>query len=262
MKRILFLLLLAVLLTGPVACGKADAADAAFQEELGEKTFVWEKEGFGGDFTITLNEDGTYQYYTGYLSSYIGFGNWSVENGVLTMKENKELCGNDSVFRFAVGNDELTYLADGSNRFMSVTVENGDRFLLRAPAEEEPMQPIPSLVIEANGKTFVAGLADNSSAEALVEKLTPGPVTVDMHDYGSFEKIGPLPWSLPRNDEQITTAPGDVILYQGNQITIYYDQNTWEFTRLAEIDGVTKEELLAALGEGDISVTFSIAWTE
>ena len=121
---------------------------------------------------------------------------------------------------------------------MSVTVENGDRFLLRAPAEEEPMQPIPSLVIEANGKTFVAGLADNSSAEALVEKLTPGPVTVDMHDYGSFEKIGPLPWSLPRNDEQITTAPGDVILYQGNQITIYYDQNTWEFTRLAEIEGL------------------------
>lgn len=80
--------------------------------------------------------------------------------------------------------------------------------------------------------------------------------------YGNFEKVGPLPFELPRNDETITTEPGDIILYQGNQITIYYDENTWNFTRLAKIDNVTREELLDVLGSGDVTVTFWIEWSE
>ncbi|MBQ7670049.1 MAG: hypothetical protein IJS45_04940, partial [Clostridia bacterium] len=108
------------------------------------------------------------------------------------------------------------------------------------------------LVIEVGEKLFYANLEDNSSAKALIEKLNSGPVTIDMHDYGNFEKVGSLPWGLPRNDESITTVPGDIILYQGNQITIYYDENSWSFTRLAKIENTSKEELLAALGDGDV----------
>ena len=118
------------------------------------------------------------------------------------------------------------------------------------------------LVIEVNGKIFYANFEDNSSAEALKEKLNSGSITVDMHDYGGFEKVGSLPWNLPRNDTQITTEPGDVILYQGNQITVYYDKNSWNFTRLARIGNTSKDELLAALGEGDVSVKFSLEWGE
>ena len=69
-------------------------------------------------------------------------------------------------------------------------------------------------------------------------------------------------WELPRNDERITTVPGDIILYQGDKITIYYDENTWEFTRLARIGDVSKEELLEALGDGDVTVTFWLEWDE
>ena len=103
------------------------------------------------------------------------------------------------------------------------------------PEATSSIRPTPMLVIEAGEKRFYANLEDNSSAKALIEKLNSGPITVDMHDYGSFEKVGSLPWTLPRNDEQITTSPGDIILYQGNQITIYYDTNSWSFTRLAKI---------------------------
>ncbi len=113
-----------------------------------------------------------------------------------------------------------------------------------------------------NGSILPILASDNSSADALWELLKTGDVTIDMHDYGSFEKVGALPWELPRNDTQITTKPGDVILYQGNQITIYYDENSWSFTRLARIDSTTKEELLAALGDGDVSVKFSLEWGE
>ena len=127
---------------------------------------------------------------------------------------------------------------------------------MKAPTEEA--QSAPTLAIEANGHTFYAVLEDNSSAEALVERLSEGPVALDLHDYGGFEKVGGLPWTLPRNDASITTAPGDVILYQGDQITIYYDENTWSFTRLAKIQGATKESLLDAFGDGNVTVTFRI----
>ena len=98
----------------------------------------------------------------------------------------------------------------------------------------------------------------NSSSDAFITLLQNGDVTVDMHNYGDFEKVGPLGSSLPRNDEQITTEPGDVILYQGNQITIYYDVNSWSFTRLGKAQGKTQEDLKAFLGSGNVTVRFSL----
>ncbi|MPN07297.1 hypothetical protein SDC9_154563 [bioreactor metagenome] len=79
-----------------------------------------------------------------------------------------------------------------------------------------------------------------------------------MSDYGNFEKVGELGTTLPRNDESITTKPGDIILYQGNQITIYYDTNTWEFTRLGRINDVSPQELRGILGDGDVTTVLSL----
>ena len=106
--------------------------------------------------------------------------------------------------------------------------------------------------------TLAATLYDNSSSHALLELLPKGELTIEMHDYGNFEKVGSLQTSLPRNDTQITTEPGDIILYQGNQITIYYDTNSWNFTRIGKIDGVTKAELKKILGKGNVTAVLSI----
>ena len=111
---------------------------------------------------------------------------------------------------------------------------------------------------DSGSHSLAATLADNSSAMAFYELLEKGPVTIKMHDYGNFEKVGSLGTSLPRNDEQITTTAGDIILYQGNQITIYYDTNSWNFTRLGKVDGVTQAELKKILGKGDITAVFEI----
>ena len=115
------------------------------------------------------------------------------------------------------------------------------------------------LKISVNGTELTATLEDNSSAKALAELLKQGDITVDMSDYGNFEKVGDLPQSLPKNDEKITTVPGDIILYQGNKITIYYDENTWDFTKLGHIDNITQEELKKLLGDGDVTVSLSIS---
>ena len=111
---------------------------------------------------------------------------------------------------------------------------------------------------DSGNHTLTATLAPNSSATAFYELLKKGAVTVDMHDYENFEKVGALGTSLPRNDTQITTRAGDIILYQGNQITIYYDTNSWNFTRLGKIDGTTQAELKKILGKGNVTVVFSI----
>ncbi len=111
------------------------------------------------------------------------------------------------------------------------------------------------MYIKIGDNTLTAELADNSSADALKEMLSEGSITIEMSDYANFEKVGDLGKSLPRNDEQITTEAGDLILYQGNSFVIYYDTNSWNFTRLGKIKDISADELKNILGDGDVTVT-------
>ena len=118
------------------------------------------------------------------------------------------------------------------------------------------------LKITIDGQTeLIATLVDNSSTAALIELLKDNPLTISMHDYGNMEKVGPIGTSLPKNDEQITTGPGDLILYQGNALVIYYAPNSWNFTRLGKIDNVSQQELKNILGDGDVNVMLEFADT-
>ena len=150
----------------------------------------------------------------------------------------------------------------GGNRFDpkgSVTRAQAAVILYRFLNRETPNTPETNqMYIQVGNTILTAALADNSSAEALRELLKKGPLTIDMSDYGNFEKVGFLGTTLPRNDEQITTTAGDIILYQGNQITIYYAQNSWNLTRLGKLNDVTAQQLKDILGAGDVSVTFSL----
>lgn len=114
------------------------------------------------------------------------------------------------------------------------------------------------LKIAVGNTTLTASLADNASAAALFEALKKSPVTIEMQDYGNFEKVGALGFSLPRSDEYFTTEAGDLILYQGNQFVIYYDTNSWNFTRLGKIENITASELRSILGSGNVTVTLSV----
>ena len=117
------------------------------------------------------------------------------------------------------------------------------------------------LNIQVGDTVLQATLEDNSSAAALVELLKDGPVTVSMQDYGNFEKVGTLSQSFPQNNEQITTQPGDIILYQGNSLCIYYDTNTWTFTRIGKIDNATQQDIkdFVKAGQGNVSITLAVS---
>ncbi len=110
-----------------------------------------------------------------------------------------------------------------------------------------------TITIQIGAKTFSATLADNATAKAFVEKL---PLTIDMNDYGGFEKVGSLGFSLARNDKSITTALGDLVLYNGNQLVIFYSSNTWSYTRLGRIDDING--FADALGNGTVQVAISL----
>lgn len=113
--------------------------------------------------------------------------------------------------------------------------------------------------ITINGKTVSCQLVDNSSTRALLAQLEKGDITYEADDYGNFEKVGNIGFSLPQNNESITTTAGDVILYQGNNICLYYDTNAWTFTRLGKIEGLSKDEIKTFLntGGGSVKVTLS-----
>ena len=119
-------------------------------------------------------------------------------------------------------------------------------------------EEVPMIYAYINNSVLTIRPSGNSSAAAFLELLRDGDVTIEMHDYGNFEKVGPIGSTLPRNDEPITTEPGDVILYLGTEITIYYDVNSWTFTRLGKVQNLTQQELKDILGSGNVTTRFSL----
>ena len=106
------------------------------------------------------------------------------------------------------------------------------------------------------GDTAVAvNWEDNASVSALCELCLSEPLTIQLSMYGGFEQVGPLGTSLPRSDSQTTTEAGDIVLYAGNQIVIFYGSNAWAYTRLGHITDRSAEDLAALLGQGDVSIT-------
>ncbi len=118
------------------------------------------------------------------------------------------------------------------------------------------------IILTVAGQQMAVEWAENSSVDALRELLKKGEITLDMSDYGGFEKGASLPETLPENNEQMHTDSGDVILYQGKQFVIYYDTNSWSLTPLGKLTGITKAELQALLGTGNVTAVLSLKGTE
>ena len=99
---------------------------------------------------------------------------------------------------------------------------------------------------------------DNQAVEALRNMAEDGDVTIQMSMYGGFEQVGSIGQSLPRDDKQTTTSSGDVVLYSGNQMVVFYGSNSWSYTRLGHISDKNTEEMTDLLSNGDVTITISI----
>ena len=114
--------------------------------------------------------------------------------------------------------------------------------------------------ITVSKKTLSVKIEDNAATKALVDALREASISYEANDYGGFEKVGGLGRTLPSSDSQITTQPGDVVLYNSNQIVLFYGSNSWSYTRIGKMQYGTLDELKTFLqaGKGNISVTLSL----
>ena len=125
----------------------------------------------------------------------------------------------------------------------------------------EGQTTMDKMYITIGGITQDVTLVNNAATQALVEHLQQAPVSVTLNSSGGFEIWGALGFSLPTSDQQTTAQPGDVILYNGSNICLFYGTNSWSYTRLGKIDGLSASELRTFLkaGENNISVTLSLS---
>lgn len=112
------------------------------------------------------------------------------------------------------------------------------------------------LCLTANGKTMTAALESNGSVEEFKKLL---PMTIIMSDYGGWEKVGDLPQSIIRDDRQMTAEPGDIMLYQGRSIVIFYGRNSWAYTPLGKLLNVSDSMLKEFLSGETVEVSFALS---
>ena len=132
----------------------------------------------------------------------------------------------------------------------------GDEAQAQTIKEEDMTE---KMYITIGNQTLPVTLVKNNATEALMAALAANPITYEADDYGGFEKVGALGMSLPTSNQQLTTQAGDVILYSGNQIVLFYGSNSWSYTRLGRIEYESLEQLKSFLkaGQGRVSVTLS-----
>ena len=114
------------------------------------------------------------------------------------------------------------------------------------------------LKITGTNGTVYADFADTDAAKGLIEALEKSPISVELHDYGGFEKVGDIGMDLTRSDVSTVTGPGDIVLYNGKSIVVFYGSNSWQYTGLAKVQNATADSMKAFLGSGNITLEMSV----
>lgn len=122
--------------------------------------------------------------------------------------------------------------------------------------ETTTVQENKTMVLKIDG-TEVPVIWENNASVDDLKALAENGLSIEMSMYGGFEQVGPIGQSITSNDEQTTTLPGDIVLYSGNQVVVFYGSNTWAYTRLGKVD-LSEEELTALLSNGDVTITLTL----
>ena len=140
---------------------------------------------------------------------------------------------------------------------LTASPENGSNGMPEQEESREEVIVMDELLLSVGDKNLSVEWEDNESVDALKD-LAGSEMKINMAMYGGFEQVGSIGTSLPRNDSQMTTSPGDIVLYSGNQIVIFYGSNSWAYTRLGKITGLNEKELEDTFGNGDVTIGLSV----
>lgn len=168
----------------------------------------------------------------------------SVEEPIFSDESEKSLLDGEAA-------SNVSDIVDSSD--IDIQQENTEQNEMNFSTEENIVE---KMTLQIGNSSFTATLENNAAVDAFVEMMRDAPVVISMSDYSGFEKVGSLGTSLSADDRQTTTHAGDIVLYNGNQIVIFYGSNSWSYTRLGTIDDLSGWE--DALGSGDVTVAFSL----
>lgn len=144
-------------------------------------------------------------------------------------------------------------VSESSNASVSESSNTGTNETSDTQEDETEMK----MNVQIGDYTFTATLEQNQAVNELIDMMKEGPVTIEMSDYSGFEKVGPLGKGLTTDNHQTTTTEGDIVLYNGNQIVIFYGSNSWSYTRIGKINDLTNWK--KALGSEDVTAVLTVA---
>ena len=234
MRKFYTVLYLAIILSCMAACGKNDTQAQTPSRQTEPSTI--ESSSQSGSLSNSENAD----------ESSVAMD--STETADETMSENTIVDGSENVA------ESMEDAREGES--VKETERNETDMAETDIQNNTEENKVANMNVQVGDVVFSATLEENEAVSALVEMMRESPVVIQMSDYSGFEKIGPLGASLPVNNSQTTTQAGDIVLYNGNQIVIFYGSNSWSYTRLGHIDDLTGWE--DALGSGEVTVTFSL----
>ena len=156
---------------------------------------------------------------------------------------------------------EFHVIKDGGHEFFGQPFEDAIALILKYLEEQTGAQKdagedsMERLTMKIGETPVSVEWENNESVAALMALTGEKPLTIRMSMYGGFEQVGPIGQSLPRNDVQTVTNSGDIVLYSGNQIVVFYGSNSWAYTRLGHISDKSAQEMADLLGNGDVTIT-------
>jgi hypothetical protein len=156
-------------------------------------------------------------------------------------------------------NNDSRSNSNNINKVLSTQVKQDENSVVEENIVDNlEKENVNMIKLKIDNNVLEVELEENETTRRLIEKLENGSIIINASDYGGFEKIGSLGFKLPQNDKNISTSAGDIVLYQGDKISLFYNSNSWSYTKIGKIKNITSKELKKILGDGDIILTFSL----
>lgn len=162
-------------------------------------------------------------------------------------------CSSGGVSEITTG--EVTTEPEVVTQATTTTEEYQSEEVTTTETEEETEMEI---ILTVDGTELTVTWEDNESVAEIRSYLESGSITATLNRYGGFEQVGSLPQAFTRSDVQITTNPGDIVLYSGDQIVIFFGNNSWAYTKLGHIEGLSDEEIRELLDTDSVEITLEL----
>lgn len=198
-----------------------------------------------------------------------------VENGKYRQADDKDITEDisDSELKLSqfpadrdVKRDPRDTVRSNGNAGIYITADSSGENNAKEPTEDTTFVDVSetttedtseeNMVLRIDGTQVPVTWDENDSVSEL-RALAQNGLTIKMSMYGGFEQVGPIGKKITSDDSEMTALTGDIMLYSGDQIVLFYASNSWEYTHLGKME-LSDAEIITLLAGGDVTISLSI----